>query len=1095
MTRLHSLAHFLALPIIGLLLTAASRAAEPSAADLEFFEKKIRPVLVDQCFKCHSGAKLKGGLALDSRALLLKGGETGAAIVPGDPEKSLLIKAVRYADDLRMPPRTKLADSVIADLVQWVKCGAPWPETGTGKNVVAKEFNLAERRASHWAWQPVKAVEPPPGNGFVKTPVDAFILAKLKAAGLTPARPANRRTLVRRVTFDLTGLPPTPEEMEAAVNDQAADWYVKLVDKLLASHHYGERWGRHWLDLVRFAESHGHEFDFDIPSAYQYRDYIIRAFNADVPYDQLLTEHLAGDLLPTPRRHPTEGFNESIIGTGFWHLGEGKHSPVDLRVDEADRLDNQIDVFSKTFLAMTVSCARCHDHKFDAISTRDYYALMGYLESSRPQHAYLDDPQRTAIVEQMRDVHGQVRKAAVSAAARALTEKAASLAKVLLATRAAGNFKEDVDQAQRERWTRAMNRTGAWRPDHVLFPWQMLANHTEEDSFEAVRKSILAQLKAQAGRASDSDRRTVVFADFRKDTFRDWYVTGDAFGSGPTRVPTPLLDADKPGTIKQTVPTGVAHSGLVSNKLQGVLRSQTFTITKSKVLYQIAGKGAQVNLVIDGLQLIRDPIYGGLTFKVDHGEVAQWKTMDVRMWVGHKAYIEVIDDGPGFVALDKVVFADDASPPQPAPNYLILQLLDDPNLVSADRLARSYQELIVGTLKRWRGGELNKDDTDRIDLLNAILQSEPLAALPGGDEPPEALAALHAELRQLEEKLPAPRRAMAMADGNGWNERVYIRGNPKTLGSEVPRRLLEALGGLEQPAPQEGSGRLDLARRLLDPANPLTARVLVNRLWKHHFGEGLVRSVDNFGVLGETPSHPELLDWLAAEFVKRKWSLKEMHRLMVLSNTYQMASKIDDTQAEEKDPTNQLLHRMPIRRLEAEAIRDSILAVSGRLDRAPYSGPSVPVHLTAHMSGRGRPGRSGPADGDGRRSIYLGVRRNFLTPMFLAFDYPIPFTAIGKRTSSNVPAQALILMNNPLVVQQAELWARNVLAEPKLSTAERVNQLYVTAFGRPPEAMERKEAEQFLQEQGKLRGGDNHPQAWADLCHVLFNVKEFIFIN
>ena len=876
----------LILPVLGcLLLPAMSQTAEPSAADIEFFEKKIRPVLADQCFKCHSGTKLKGGLAMDGRALLLKGGETGAAVVPGDPDKSLLIKAVRYTDELRMPPRSKLADNVIADLTQWVRNGAAWPDTGT-KNAVVKEFNLAERRASHWAWQPVKAVEPPPGNGFIKTPVDAFILAKLKAAGLNPAKPADRRTLVRRVTFDLTGLPPTPAEMEAAVNDTAADWYEKLVERLLASHHYGERWGRHWLDLVRFAESHGHEFDFDIPSAYQYRDYIIRAFNADVPYDQLLTEHIAGDLLTTPRRHATDGFNESIIGTGFWYLGEGKHSPVDLRVDESDRLDNQIDVFSKTFLAMTVSCARCHDHKFDAIATKDFYALMGYLESSRPQHAYLDTPQRAEIVEQMRELHGQVRKAAVGATARSLTEKSASLAKILLATRAAGDFKEEIDQAQREKWTRAMNRTGAWRPDHVLFPWQMLANHTNEDSFEAVRKSILSQLKAQAGRAADSDKRTEVFADFRKDTFRDWYVAGDAFGNAPTRVPTPLLDPAKSGAIKQMIPAGSAHSGLVSDKLQGVLRSKTFTLTKSKVLYQIAGRGAKVNLVIDGLQLIRDPIYGGLTFPVDHGEVMQWKVMDVSMWVGHKAYIEVIDDGPGWVALDKVVFANDASPPQPAPNYLVLQLLDDANLVSADRLARSYQELVVGVLKRWRAGELEKDDTDRIDLLNAIVQSEPLASLPGGEEKLEALATLHEQLKQLEAKLPAPRRALAMTDGNGWNERVYIRGNPKTLGDEVPRRGLEALDGLKQPtAPKNGSGRLDLVKNLLDPANPLTARVMVNRIWKHHFGEGLVRSADNFGVLGEAPSHPELLDWLASEFVKRKWSMKEMHRLMVLYST------------------------------------------------------------------------------------------------------------------------------------------------------------------------------------------------------------------
>jgi hypothetical protein len=281
---------------------------------------------------------------------------------------------------------------------------------------------------------------------------------------------------------------------------------------------------------------------------------------------------------------------------------------------------------------------------------------------------------------------------------------------------------------------------------------------------------------------------------------------------------------------------------------------------------------------------------------------------------------------------------------------------------------------------------------------------------------------------------------------------------------------------------------------MTDPNNPLLARVMVNRLWKHHFGEGLVRSVDNFGVLGELPTHPELLDFLAAEFVKQNWSIKALHRLMVLSSTYQMASTITDAKAVQADAQNKLLHRMPIRRLEAEAIRDAILTVSGRLDPKPF-GPGVLPFLTAHMAGRGRPDRSGPLDGDGRRSIYINVRRNFLTPMFLAFDYPIPFTSIGKRTASNVPAQALILLNNPFVTQQAELWSRKALAEPNLTPEQRIRKLYITAFARQPEPNELTDALKFLDEQGRLRGAPNHPQAWADLCHVLFNVKEFIFIN
>jgi hypothetical protein len=332
-----------------------------------------------------------------------------------------------------------------------------------------------------------------------------------------------------------------------------------------------------------------------------------------------------------------------------------------------------------------------------------------------------------------------------------------------------------------------------------------------------------------------------------------------------------------------------------------------------------------------------------------------------------------------------------------------------------------------------------------------------------------------------------------MADGTGCNDHVHIRGNPNRFGEEVRRRFLEAIAGDNQPCSQRGSGRLELARRMIDRSDPLLPRVMVNRIWQHHFGAGIVRSPDNFGALGELPTDPELLDYLATEFVRQGWSIKAMHRLMLLSSMYQMASRSAEA-SEARDPQNKLWHRMPIQRLEGECIRDAILAVSGQLHRTLY-GPSVPPYLTPHMSGRGRPAQSGPLDGNGRRSIYLNVRRNFLTPLFLAFDYPIPFTTMGRRTVSNVPAQALALMNNPFVAQQAESWAARVLAQARQTPRERIVDLYVRAFGRPPDEREMTEALNFLQEQGERYNRVGDPQVWRDLCHVLFNVKEFIFIN
>jgi hypothetical protein len=1096
-------------PVLALLGLAPSAVAAPAPDGNEFFENRVRPLLVENCHRCHSTAtKQRGNLLLDSRAGLLKGGDNGPAIVPDHPERSLLIKAVGYTDaDLRMPPKGRLTAEQVADLTAWVRMGAPWP-AGTAPHPggpAKAAFDLRERRR-HWAFQPLHSGPPPSVRhaAWVRTPVDAFVLAKLEAVGLAPAPPADRRTLIRRVTYDLIGLPPTPAEIDAFLADESPDAYPHLVDRLLASPHYGERWGRHWLDLVRYAETCGHEYDLDMPEAYAYRDYVIRALNADLPYDQFVVEQVAGDLLPAPRRHPTEGVNESIIGTGFWFLGETKHSPVDVRADQADRIDNQIDVFAKAFLGLTVACARCHDHRFDAISTRDYYALAGYLQSSRLQHAAVDAPGPTRdLVGHLRGVQAEARALAVAATADALAAQAGKVAKYLLAARAGCPAADEGEQdaAAIDAWIKLLRRLGPGPVTDLLHPWQVLAGQgldLSPEQFAARRLDLVRQLRSELARQAEQEVRCTVFADFRTAGYRDWFVTGEAFGAGPSTTGDVVLQP-RPGRLAQRlVGPGVAHSGLVPGKLQGTLRSPTFVISRKKVFYHAGGKGTRVNLIIDGYQHIRDPIYGGLTIHLDGGDGLGWRSQDVSMWLGHRAYIEVLDEGDGWAAVDRILFADDGPPPE-APNPLLLRLLDDPGVASPEALARKYQELFLDVVGRWRSGSLDEGGAaaGRIAVLNWMLQSDLLAIVPAGDAARQAEAAgkLAARLRQereVEGRLTVPQRVLAMADGTGLNERVHIRGNHKTLGEEVPRRFLEAIAGADQPAPARGSGRLELARRLVDPSDPLLPRVLVNRLWQHHFGEGIVHSVDNFGVLGERPTHPELLDYLASEFVRQGLSLKRMHRLMVLSSTYQMASRGDD-RAQERDPQNLLLHRMPIRRLEAECIRDALLAISGRLDRRLY-GPSVLPYVTDFMVGRGRPA-SGPLDGDGRRSIYINVRRNFLTPLFLAFDYPVPFTTMGRRTVSNVPAQALALMNNPFVLQQAERWAKRTLAEPGRTPRERVVGLYVEAFGRPPGDGELADALAFIKEQGEQYGRPDDPRAWTDLCHVLVNVKEFIFVN
>jgi hypothetical protein len=421
-------------------------------------------------------------------------------------------------------------------------------------------------------------------------------------------------------------------------------------------------------------------------------------------------------------------------------------------------------------------------------------------------------------------------------------------------------------------------------------------------------------------------------------------------------------------------------------------------------------------------------------------------------------------------------------------------MLDDSAVATPEDLAKAYQKLLLSAVEDWRAGKVSRkrDVADRAELLNALLTSEVIAALPGGGSSNTRKLAdrLHA-IAAAESAFPEPQRGLALADGTGINERVWIRGNHKTPGEEAPRQLPVLLAPDRTRPSSQGSGRLEMAMRLTSPDNPLLARVLVNRLWHHHFGAGIVRSVDDFGHQGERPTHPELLDWLAAEFMRSGWSIKHLHRLILLSRAYRMDSRCREPSGT-LDPRNELLHRMPIRRLEAEVVRDAMLAVSGRLDRRMFGRGPLP-YLTPFMVGRGRPA-SGPLDGDGRRSLYLNVRRNFLNPMFLAFDYPVPFTTIGRRSVSNVPAQALTLLNNPFVTQQAHLWARQVLAKTGPGGRERMTSMYESAFGRLPTDAELADGLSFLADQSKQYGRTDE-RAWADLAHVLFNVKEFIFVN
>jgi hypothetical protein len=995
----------------------SSKAAEPSApsTDSEFFEKQIRPVLVERCHKCHSSEaeKLKGGLLLDSREALLKGGDSGSAIELGHPEKSRLITALQYQDvDLQMPPKGKLSDSQIADFIKWIKIGAPWTEHVSAQAAKKeKKFDLEQRKKDHWAWREIESRNPPEIADRATNPIDRFVFAKLEAAGVKHAAPADKRSLIRRASFDLTGLPPTPDEVAALLKDSSADAFEKVVDRLLDSPRFGERWARHWLDLARYAETYGHEFDYPILGAWHYRDYVIRAFNSNLPYDQFLTEQMAGDLITKPRW--LNGTNESLIGTIFWSLGQQVHSPVDAQVHTNDRIDNEIDVATKTFLGLTVACARCHDHKFDAIATKDYYSMFSVLASSRYA--------QRSIVQPLPDKVGELTR-----------------------------IKDELRQALAAEWSAELEKM------------------TDAD---------LGKIDFGNLGAVPDTRQSPPFASATDDGFASWLADGEAWESALVK-PGELLI--RPHARVQVAGQRVMDSGLVSARLQGELRSRDFTIPNKYIYVRCAGHGTRINVVVSGFTLIRDPIYGALRHVINQDDLT-WERFDVAMWQGRTAYIELADIEPGdrsddghasygndgWLVVENVTFSDVAQPPA---------------MLTLTVPSRAQMKAVI---EKWAAGDAGTE----APLLAAFVRGAKLH----NPKSPEALKLLQRQ-EELEKSFPAPVYIASITDGPGLDEHVFIRGNYKSPGDLAPRAFLTALKCPDEKIAR-GSGRLEIAQEML--ATPFAARVRVNWIWHHLFGRGIVASIDNFGVLGEKPSNPELLDWLANDFRTNGWNIKKTISLIMNSQAYQMASVPTDELSEQQDSSNLLLHRANVRRLEGEAIRDSILAVSGALNTNMFGKP-VPIHLTPFMDGRGRPGQSGPLDGDGRRTIYVEVRRNFVSPMMLAFDAPTPLSTVGRRTVSNVPAQALIMLNDPFVLQQAQAWADRMMT--RSSVDDRIETMYELAFARPPRSEELEDAKNFLAEQSASYGLKPEQllanrEVWTDLCHVLFNVKEFIFVN
>lgn len=888
-----------------------------SPSEREFFEKEIRPVLIERCYQCHSADhKIKGGLRLDTATGVSQGGDSGAALVKGEPDESLLITAIRYHDrSLQMPPKNRLPEKEIAALEKWIAMGAADPREDEAGGAVEPDGMSLEEGRRFWSFRPVQSPEIPDVSDAKKlrTPIDHFIFAKLEENELSVAPPADKRTLIRRVTQNLIGLPATPEEIEAFENDNSDEAFKKVVDRLLASPHYGVRWGRHWLDVARYADSNGLDENLGFGQAWRYRDYVIDAFNSDKPFDQFIIEQLAGDLLP-------DASPDTICGTAFLQLGPKVLAEPNREKLDMDVIDEQLDTMGKAFLGMTFGCVRCHDHKFDPVSHADYYSLAAIFKGTMTLH-----------------------------------EKGKGIKK--------------------------------WY-EHSL------VSADEEKSFQEIEKQIAAYRKA----ATDFKNKAIA-------------------------------------------------------KLRTEARAKAADYLVAASRFDTMASLSEVSVIAESLEL--------------HPRILHHARM----------HLEFHRDDPFFARWFDYNKAGDENGIRQHYGSLFTQVED------AAKKNPKVKELTDPIL-----------ETARLVIFdNSGLLAVPTVEAFAFDR--ETLAEYHDLLdkhRAFEISAPDQPSLMAVCDGEPVQDlAIHIRGSHENLGEKVPRAFPAVMQWSDDKGvfPESSSGRLELAQWITDPRHPLTARVIVNRVWAWHFGAGLVSTTENFGVMGDRPSHPELLDWLATYFINQGWSVKKLNRLILDSYVYQQAGRHPDGEAFKLvDPENRWLWKSNLRRLEAEQIRDSILAVSDRLD-LEMGGKTLPLRNRQFVFNHTSEDHT--EYNSLRRAVYLPVIRNHLYSWYEQFDYPDPTMPTGVWNETVIAPQALVMMNDSLVMDSAEALAYRIIgASP--DERERVGAVYEQILGREPQSRETERVIAFLDDQ---KGWQPEAKVWALVCQSLLISNEFFYLQ
>ncbi|MHC4879922.1 MAG: DUF1553 domain-containing protein [Planctomycetota bacterium] len=1073
------------------LLTLTTHLPALRAEDAEraqFFESSVRPVLEEHCIDCHSAENAESELAVDSLTGLLRGGLRGPAVVAGRPEESLLIRVIRHGELLKMPPKSKLAAHDVTALAKWITDGAFWPnadpvplDTNSETDPLAVEFTNQQR--AFWSFQqPVDPGVPEvQDEQWGTSPIDAFVLGRLESSGLAPAPQADRRTLIRRVTFDLTGLPPTREEVDAFLNDDSPDAFGRVVDRLLASPHYGERWGRHWLDVARYADSNGLDENLAYANAYRYRDYVIRAFNSNKSIDRFLQEQIAGDLLAPLPGDPQSQF-DGLIATAFLCIGPkmlAEDDPVKLQMD---LIDEQIDTMGRAYLGLTFGCARCHDHKFDPVPMSDYYSLAGIFKSTQTMDTFTvvarwhERPLATPEAAAARDAH-QKKIDAVSDEYRELHDQSAA-AVLMEAQDHVGDYLLAAEELRRER--------------EYFQNAKLIGNLADTDRPDG---TLILE-------AENYDRGNVI---------KDRTNYGKGIGVLVNRGETP-------------------------NFVEHDLELPAAGAYQIEIRYAAAGS-RPCQLAING-QTVAARVAGNVTGSWQP-DGQRWEIAGIFDLTKGQNTLR-LEQPTFFPHIDKLLLTPAPNRARPTLGRLQSEYVCVPSLVEqwADWLTE-HRDDAPDSLRAWLTATTHADDysatastrlrhqaaefqsfyhtNSATELRSSLTETDGPFAEPEsftGDFPESvqaSLSQLQTEREKLQKSLPAFPQAMAVEETKPENVRIHFRGSHLTLGAETPRRFPRVLAGLNQtPIAEHRSGRQELAEWLTSPTNPLTARVFVNRVWQWHFGQGLVRSPDNFGQLGERPTHPQLLDWLTVRFVASGWNLKALHQLILRSSTWQMSTQLNEA-AYEIDPDNRLLWRMNRRRLEAEAIRDGVLVVTGQLDQR-MSGSMLPTANRKYVTSTANV--DPVAYKSSRRSVYLPVVRSALYDVFQAFDFADPNVISGTRQSTTVAPQALFMMNSEFVSELTRSAAERLLSDPSVDDAARLQSLWQAAYSRPATQHEIHQSLDYLDRFTTRLNASNDSdaateladrldnryrearlRAWQSICRIALAANEFVYLE